>query len=143
VKQQERAEFVPHYMAMSPSPSALFAQLSDEEKVAIDLITHVGHVVSNDDERLATLVPAVGRRGYLRTLAIQLAACKGDPELDVAVAAWTAARVRYDEETRVAQRVRAEAAALDRVWLETLPEVVRRSVARQRRRRAARRGRRG
>jgi hypothetical protein len=140
VKQQERAEFVPHYMAMSPSPSALFAQLSDEEKVAIDLIAHVGSV---DDERLAALVPAVGRRGYLRTLAIQLAACKGDPELDAAVAAWTAARVRYDEETRIAQRARAEATERDRVWLEALPEVVRRSVERQRRRRAARRGRRG
>jgi hypothetical protein len=135
-------EFVTHCTAMSPSPAALFERLTDEEKVALDLIQLAGNDPC-DVATLAILVPAEGRRGYLRTLAMQLAACKGDPALDAAVASWTAARVRYDEETRVAQRARAEAAERDRAWLETLPAAARRSVERQRRRRAARRGRRG
>ena len=143
-QQATRGEYVPHYTAMSPSPAALFERLSDEEKVALDLIQVAGGDPTDPKavEQLALLVPAVGRRGYLRTLAMQLAACKGDPTLDAAVASWTAAGVRYDEETRVAQRARAEAAERDRAWLETLPAVARRSVERQRRRRATRRGRR-
>ena len=133
-----RAEFVPHYMAVSPSPLELFARLSADEQVAIDLILHA---CSDDDVRLRALVPAESRRGYLRTLAIQLPSCIADAALDADVATWTAARARYDEEARLEQQSRAEAEQRDREWLETLPAVARRSVERQRRRRAARRGR--
>jgi hypothetical protein len=133
-----RAEFVPHYMAVSPSPLELFERLSADEQVAIDLILHA---CSDDDVRLRALVPAEGRRGYLRTLAMQLPSCKADGALDADVATWAAARARYDEEERTARQERVEAEQRDREWLETLPAVVRRSVERQRRRRAARRGR--
>jgi hypothetical protein len=133
-----RAEFVPHYMAVSPSPLELFERLSADEQVAIDLILHA---CSDDDVRLRALVPAEGRRGYLRTLVMQLPSCKADGALDADVATWAAARARYDEEERTARQERVEAEQRDREWLETLPAVVRRSVERQRRRRAARRGR--
>jgi len=136
---KQREEFVPHYMAVSPSPLELFSRLSDEEKVAIDLIQRT---CADDDEALVALVPAEGRRGYLRTLAMQLPACKADALLDANVATWLLARARYDEETRIELRARAEAAARDRVWLAELPAEVRRAVERQRRRRAARLGRR-
>jgi hypothetical protein len=125
---------------VSPSPSELFDRLSDNEKVAIDRISELG----NDDnvlrdEQLCALVPSEGRRGYLRTLAMQLPSCVGDASLDGAIAVWTAARERVDAETREAARNRGVAAARDRAWLETLTPEVRRSVERQRRRRASRR----
>ena len=137
---KQRAEFVPLYMAVSPSPLELFTRLTDEEKVAIDLIQR--GCAGDADEALAALVPAEGRRGYLRTLAMQLPACKADAELDTNVATWLAARARYDEEMRIELRARAEAVERDRTWLAELPAEVRRAVERQRRRRAARLGRR-
>jgi hypothetical protein len=87
------------------------------------------------DRRLCALVPSEGRRGYLRTVAMQLPACVGDVALDSAVATWTTNREREDAEAREAARERAAAAASDRAWLETLAPGVRRAVERQRRRR--------
>jgi hypothetical protein len=84
-----RVEFVPHYMAVSPSPLKLFERLSADEQVAIDLILHA---CNDDDVRLRALVPAEGRRGYLRTLSMQLPSCKADGALDADVAMWAAAR---------------------------------------------------
>jgi hypothetical protein len=127
---------------VSPSPSELFDRLSNAEKVAIDLISERGNDASIlRDEQLCALVPSAGRRGYLRTLAMQLPSCVGDAILDNEVATWTAVRERADEEAREAARERAAVTARDRAWLGTLTPEVRRSVERQRRRRAGRRGR--
>ena len=128
---------------VSPSPAELFDRLSADEKVAIDRISELGNADSVlRDEQLCALVPSEGRRGYLRTLAMQLPECLGDAVLDRDAATWAADRKRADEEVREAARERAAAAASDRAWLETLAPGVRRSVERQRRRRAGRRGRR-
>jgi hypothetical protein len=129
-------------MVVSPSPLELYARLSDDEKVAVDLFLEEAPA---DDARLLALVPAEGRRGYLRTLAMQLPACASNEALDADVAAWTDAHARHEKRLneRLQERAeeRAEALAVDRTWLATLSGAVRKSVERQRRRRAARRGR--
>lgn len=124
--------------ARSPSPRDLFDRLSDDEKVAIDLISQEGLCDACDEDfvaQLHALVPSEGRRGYLRTLAMQLPTCVGDTELDVEAARWAAGRERAAAREREASREREEAQARDRVWLASLTPVARRSVERQRRRR--------
>ena len=70
---KQSTEFVPHYMAMSPSPSALFERLSDDEKIALDLLHQAcGESLAGEPlEQFTLLVPVEGRRGYLRTLALR------------------------------------------------------------------------
>jgi len=116
----------------SPSPIDLFSRLSDEEKIAIDLIQQGDDRL---DDQLCALVPSEGRRGYLRTLAMQLPSCVGDASFDVEAAKWAAARARAEAATAKWRDERER----DRAWLETLSPAVRRSVERQRRRRARRR----
>jgi hypothetical protein len=118
---------------VSPSPRELFDQLSDDEKVAIDLISELGaEEDALQDMRLRTLVPSEGRRGYLRTLAKQLPTCVGDVGLDDEAATWAAARARVDAAALEAARERMAAQDRDRTWLETLTSEARRSVERQR-----------
>lgn len=129
---------------VSPSPRDLFDQLSDEERVAVDLIQR--NLGAQIDEafaaQLRALVPAEGRRGYLRTLAMQLPACVGDAALDTEAATWAAGRARANAAALEAARAREAERDRDRAWLEALAPEVRRAVERQRRRRVARRGRR-
>jgi hypothetical protein len=111
-------------MRVSPSPSELFERLSDDEKVAIDLISERGNEEAVlRDKQLCALVPSEGRRGYLRTLAMQLPACVGDAAFDSEVAMWIAPRKRTQEA------------------VEAFTPEMRRSVERPRRRRTGRRGR--
>jgi len=123
-------------MRVSPSPRDLFDRLTDEEKVAIDLIQQNldAPVDAKFNEQLQALVPSEGRRGYLRTLAIQLPSCVGNAGLDNEAKEWAATRSRQAKEARQMALEREAAIARDRAWLETLSPVVRRSVERRRRR---------
>jgi hypothetical protein len=125
---------------VSPSPRELFARLSDEEKVAVDLLLQEdGH-----DAVLSALV-FDSRRDHLRGLSVQLKALgfsvQDSPELDQQRETWEEARRRFDEEMNQRLREQADERARDQQWLEALSPEVRRAVARQRRRRARRRGR--
>ena len=128
-------EFRTALTRVSPSPSDLFERLSDDEKVAIDLIQRSGEQLDEKlAEQLQALVPAEGRRGYLRTLAMQLPACVGDASLDEEAEGWAAGRARLAQEARKAALEREAAIARDRAWLASLPAPARRAVERHRRR---------
>lgn len=120
---------------VSPSPRELFAQLSDEEKIAIDLLLQDA---VRDDDPLATLVTDEKRRGYLKTLAMQLRALGfsiGDSALlDHEQATWTAARRRYVEQSNARTAALTEERARDLRRLQALPPEVRKAIARHRRR---------
>lgn len=129
--------FEPVLMRVSPSPQELFDRLTDEEKIAIDLIQQQG-TDEGRDAQLRALVPAEGRRGYLRTLAMQLPTCVGSATMDAEAATWAAAREREAARLSAVTRDRAAISARDLAWLEALAPEARRAVARQRRRRARR-----
>ncbi len=124
---------------VSPSPRDLWAKLSIEEKVAMDLILSGG-----SGEDLAVLVPDPPRRGYLRTLARQLQALgetlHDSTLLDQERAAWEAARQRSAEWQADRVRLQATAHARDQQRLQTLTPEARRAVERRRRRQQRRRG---
>lgn len=61
-------------ITLSPSPRELFECLSDQEKVAIDLILELGSDQSTAGPRLKELIPLTSRQAYLKTLAEQLRA---------------------------------------------------------------------
>jgi len=137
---------------VSPSPIELFARLEDHEKVAIDRIqehlpadgvfSDVVFAALGADATLVALVPEEKRRGYLRTLAVQLRALgfslAVDPALDESVALWASAKARYLEAQAARQQAREAEAARERLRLEALPAAVRRAVERRRRRQARR-----
>jgi hypothetical protein len=52
-----------------PAPLDLIARLSDDQKIALDLVLAGGIVASDADARFVALVPDDERRGYLKTLA--------------------------------------------------------------------------
>ena len=144
-------------MRVSPSPTELFERLAAEEKIAIDLIQQclgeqclgeqrLGDALGKErDEQLCALVPVESRRGYLRTLAMQLSTCVGSTTMDAEAETWTRARASAIEASATRMRDRAVVAARDAArdlaWLEALPPEARRAVQRQRRRRARRAGR--
>jgi hypothetical protein len=130
-------------VAISPSPRELYARLSDEEKIAVDLLLEEG---DERDTRLLALVADPARRALLRGLAKQLVALgfsvHESPELDREVVLWKEARRRSAEWSAARDREDEEAREQDRRWLDTLTPEIRQSVERQRRKRAARRHRR-
>lgn len=129
---------------VSPSPRDLLAQLSDDEKVAIDLILQ-----DEADARLG-LLAGPGRLGYLRSLAAQLRALGvslGESvPFDQVRATWEEARRRHEERRAALSRAlsRALEEEEDRVReqqrLQALPPEARRSVERRRRRQRRRGG---
>ena len=58
--------------AVYPSPRDLIERLTDDEKIAVDLVLELGELACNADPRFAELVPDTARRDYLKTLAMQL-----------------------------------------------------------------------
>jgi hypothetical protein len=111
--------------SVSPSPRDLVARLSDNERVAIDLILQAGSsdpamnaehrrmyplakLDGDADRLLSDLVPDEKRRGYLKTLAVQL---KG---LGISVfecASHDGERVSWEEAKQRWEREVAEARA--------------------------------
>jgi hypothetical protein len=121
---------------VSPSPRELIALLSNEEKVAIDLILQYEATI--EDERLAVLVPDKSRRGYLRTVATQLKALgitvHESSALDRATEGWVAARQRYDERAAAVRQQIAREEEARQLLAKTQPPEVRKSVSRKQRR---------
>lgn len=120
-------------MMLSPSPRELYMRLSDDEKVAIDLLLQ-DEATSHD--YLARIVD-LRRIDHLRGLAAQLRVFGdliGESKLlDDEVAKWEEQRCR-DAELRAATR------AIDQAFLQGLPPETRRAVERRRRRQARRLG---
>jgi len=127
---------------VSPSPRELVAQLSDEERVAVDiLLGQASDQYKHDitDPKLCALVPDERRRQRLSGIARQLFSLgitvEESKDLDNAVAQWTLVAERNRREREEQMRLRAEAEAREQARLAAMPPVVRRAVLRNRRRR--------
>jgi hypothetical protein len=117
------------------SPQELFAKLSDEEKIAIDLLLQDA---VREDDPLSDLVADEKRRGYLKTLAAQLRALGfsiGESvALDQERGAWAEARRRYAEQYAARAKALTEERERGLRRMLALPPEVRKAVSRHRRR---------
>lgn len=127
-------------LVVSPSPRELYAALTEDEKVAIDIF-----VRGDEDRDELHKLASPTRQRYLEGLAKQLVALGfsigESADLDRQCADWEASRRRHAERMAARDKDREEARARRDRWLQSLTPEVRRSVERQDRRRRRRGGR--
>ena len=121
-------------LIVSPSPRELYARLSEDEKVAVDLLLQG----TDSEEQLAEIITDPKRRDHLRGLTTQFAALGitigESTALDQECKGWQEAARRYAERREAAVQEREEALASEQQRLQALPPGVRKAVQRHRRR---------